>query len=173
MPELVLPTVRLHAAFLECRDDWGPGLHEDGFGLGADDDVDSPGGFAAWVHQLVRLTHWAGEPCPDEKHGSPRWIVEDGEVLGGIVLRHIFDDKIGHIGYGIRPLARRRGLASWALGEMLGEARAVLGLDRVLILCLADNVASARTIERNGGVLEGSRDTGDGPVRRYWIALDR
>ena len=23
MPELILPTVRLHAAFLECRDDWG------------------------------------------------------------------------------------------------------------------------------------------------------
>jgi hypothetical protein len=42
MPELILPTVRLHAAFLECRDDWGPGLHEDGFGLGPDDDADSP-----------------------------------------------------------------------------------------------------------------------------------
>ena len=34
-------------------------------------------------------------------------------------------------------------------------------------------VASARTIERHGGVLEGIRDTGHGPVRRYWIALDR
>jgi predicted acetyltransferase len=47
------------------------------------------------------------------------------------------------------------------------------GLDRVLIPCLADNVASARTIERSGGVLEGIRDTEHGPVRRYWIALDR
>jgi hypothetical protein len=33
---------------------------------------------------------------------------------------------------------------------------------------LADNIASARTIERNGGVLEGIRDTAR-PVRRYWI----
>jgi hypothetical protein len=33
MPDLILPTTRLHAAFLECRDDWGRGLHEDGFGL--------------------------------------------------------------------------------------------------------------------------------------------
>jgi hypothetical protein len=24
----------MHAAFLECRDDWRPGVHEDGFGLG-------------------------------------------------------------------------------------------------------------------------------------------
>ncbi|MFD2083220.1 Predicted acetyltransferase [Actinopolymorpha cephalotaxi] len=172
MPELILPTTQLHAAFLECRDDWGPGLHEDGFGLSADDDLDSADGFAAWVHQRTRLTHPPEDPCPDERHGSPRWIVEDGHVLGGIALRHWFSDDIGHIGYGIRPSARRRGLASWALREMLGEARA-LGLDRVLVPCLEDNVASARTIERNGGVLEGVRDSDHGPVRRYWIDLHR
>jgi hypothetical protein len=44
---------------------------------------------------------------------------------------------------------------------------------RVLIPCLADNIASARTTERNGGVLEGIRDTEHGPVKRYWIALDQ
>ncbi|HTF06796.1 MAG TPA: GNAT family N-acetyltransferase [Asanoa sp.] len=173
MPELIAPTTRLHAAFVECCDDWGPGLHEDGFGLGADDDVRSPDGFATWVRQRLHLTHPAGEPCPDERHASPRWIVEDGQVLGGIALRHKFDDDLGQIGYGVRPSARRRGLASWALGEMLVEARVVLDLDRVLIPCLRDNVASARTIERNGGVLEGIRDTERGPVRRYWITLDR
>jgi predicted acetyltransferase len=173
VPELMLSTTRLHAAFLQCRDDWGPGLHEDGFGLGAEDDVDSPGGFAAWVRDRLRATHPAGDPCPPGQHGSPRWIVEDGQVLGGIALRHIFDDRVGHIGYGIRPSARRRGLAGWALGEMLGEARAVLSADRILVLCLADNLASARTIERNGGVLEGVRDTDHGPVRRYWITLTR
>ena len=171
MPELVLPTTRLHAAFLACRDERGPGLHEDGFGVAEGDDLDSPDGFATWVHDRIRLTHPAGTPCPDEKHGSPRWIVEDGQVLGGIALRHKFDDDLGHIGYGVRPSARRRGLASWALGEMLAEARAALGLDRVLIPCLADNVASVRTIEGKGGVLEGIRDTEHGPVRRYWIAL--
>jgi predicted acetyltransferase len=173
MPELILPTTRLHTAFLECHHEWGPGLHEDGFGIWPDDDVESPDGFAAWVHQRTRLAHPAGTPCPAEKHATLRWIVTEGQVLGGIALRHIFDDDIGHIGYGVRPSARRRGLASWALGEMLTEARAALGLDRVLIPCLADNVASARTIERNGGVLEGIRDTEHGPVRRYWITLDR
>ena len=170
-PALVLPTTRLHAAFLRCRDDWGPGEHEDGFGLAEEDDLDSPDGFAAWVQDRIRLSHPAGTPCPEGRHGSPRWIVEDGEVLGGIVLRHVFDDRVGHIGYGVRPSARRRGLATWALGEMLVEARAALGVDRVLIPCLADNLASARTIERNGGVLEGIVDQGHGPVRRYWISL--
>jgi predicted acetyltransferase len=172
MPELMQPTTTLHAAFLECRDDWGPGVHEDGFGLTADDDVESPEGFATWVRERNRLAHRAGEPCPDEQHCSARWIVEDGRVLGGIALRHRFDNDLGQIGYGVRPSARRRGLAGWALGEMLREAHTLLGLDRVLIPCLDDNVASARTIESRGGVLEGLRHFEDFSVRRYWISLD-
>ena len=45
-------------------------------------------------------------------------------------------------------------------------AAAELGLDRVLVTCDEDNVAVPRTIERNGGVYE---DTRNGK-RRYWIA---
>ncbi|MEV4532534.1 GNAT family N-acetyltransferase [Asanoa sp. NPDC049518] len=171
MPELIAPTVRLHAAFVECRDDWGPGAHEDGFGLGEDDDVHSAEGFAAWVRRRLENTHPVGTPCPEHQHASLRWIVEDGKVQGGIALRHRYDDDLGQIGYGVRPSARGRGLATWALAQMLREARTTLGLDRVLIPCLADNVASARTIERNGGVLEGIRDTGQLKVRRYWVTL--
>jgi predicted acetyltransferase len=51
---------------------------------------------------------------------------------------------------------------------MLEEARA-LGMDKVLIVCEADNEASAKTAERNGGVLEAVEDTEFGPVRRYWV----
>ena len=53
---------------------------------------------------------------------------------------------------------------------MLDEAR-VLGLDRLLAVCALDNLASAKTIERRGGVLEDIRDTNFGPARRYWIEL--
>lgn len=106
MAELVLPATRLHAAFLDCHDEWGPGQHENGFGLDAEDDVRSPEGFATRVQQRVRLTHPAGTPCPAGQHGSPRWIVEDARVLGGIVLRHQLDDVVGAIGFGVRPSAR-------------------------------------------------------------------
>ncbi len=173
MPTLISPTTSLYAAFQDCRDDWGPGLHEDGFGIGPGDDLDSPDGFADWVRRRVWLDHGAGDPCPGERHASCRWIVEDGQVLGGITLRHLPNDDLGQIGYGVRPSARRRGLASWALGEMLREARTVLGLNRVLIPCLEDNIASARTIESQGGVLQGILDTGHVRVRRYWIDLAR
>jgi predicted acetyltransferase len=61
-------------------------------------------------------------------------------------------------------------LATWALGRRLDEARAI-GLDRVLLVCEAGNVASARTIERAGGVLDDERPTDLGAVRRYWIEV--
>ena len=107
-------------------------------------------------------------------HCTYRWIVERDRVPGGIALWHELDDVLlhvgGHIGYGIRRSARRRGLATWAVGRVLGEARA-LDLDRVLVVCEDGNTASARTIERQGGVLEDIRDTELGPARRCWIEL--
>jgi predicted acetyltransferase len=173
VPELIAPAARLHTAWLEAHDEWGPGVHEDGFGLHPADEVDSPAGFAAWVARLADESDPAKAVEAGRVLCTYRWIVEGDRVLGGIALRHEFNDfvlRLGHIGYGIRPSARRRGLATWALGRMLDEAR-VLGLDRVLIICEVDNVASAKTIERHGGVLEDVRDTEHGTVRRYWIEI--
>lgn len=169
MTELTAPTTRLHSAWLQAHAEWGPGLHEDGFGLRPSDEVESPAGFAAWVALLADASTpkavAAGQGC------TYRWITEGDRVHGGIALRHGPNDEVrqfGHIGYGIRPSSRQRGLATWALGQILDEARA-LGLDQVLIVCEVDNLASVKTIERHGGVFEEIRDTEHGPVRRYWI----
>jgi len=173
MPELIAPTVRLHATWLEAHNEWGPGVHEDGFGLHPSDEVNSPAGFAAWVSRLVDQSDPAKPLEVGRVHCTYRWIVEDSRVLGGIALRHESSDYVlwaGHIGYGIRPSARRCGLATWAVGRMLDEARA-LRLDRVLAVCAVDNIASVKTIERCGGVFEGIRDTKFGPARRYWIEI--
>ncbi|MFH5210298.1 GNAT family N-acetyltransferase [Antrihabitans spumae] len=162
MPELIEPTTRLRIAWLDAHAEWGPGAHEDGFGLEPSDHVHSADGFAAWVKRLT-----------DDPRVTYRWIVDIDVVLGGIALRHIDDDYVswaGHIGFGIRPTARRRGLAAWALATMLDHAQA-LGLHRALVVCAAQNMASAKTIERVGGILEGIRDTKYGPARRYWIEL--
>ena len=148
------------------------GLHEDGFGLLPTDDVGSRAGFTLWLERLAEESDPATRLGAGRVHCTYRWIVERDQVLGGIALRHEIDDvltnEVGHIGYCIRPSARCRGLASWALGQILGEAR-VLGLNKVLIVCSLDNTASARTIERHGGVLEDIRNTERGPLRRYWI----
>ncbi len=173
MPELIAPTARLHTAWLEAHAEWGPGVHEDGFGLLPSDEVDAPADFAAWVATLTDALDQANPVATGQVRCTYRWIVEGNRVLGGIVLRHEGNDAVrwaGHIGYGIRPSARRRGLATWALGRILDQAR-VLGMDRVLIVCEADNVASAKTTERLGGLLADVRDTEDGAARRYWIEL--
>ncbi|WP_122977637.1 GNAT family N-acetyltransferase [Actinoplanes teichomyceticus] len=173
MPELIAPSVRLHRAWLEAHAEWGAGPHEDGFGLGQSDDVGTPAGFAAWLARLAKQSDPAETIDVGRHRCTYRWIVDGDRVLGGIALRDGDDDYVswaGHVGYGIRPSARRRGLATWALGRMLNEARA-WGLDRILAVCAVDNAASIKTIEHGGGVFEGVRDNGTGPLRRYWITL--
>ena len=85
-------------------------------------------------------------------------------------LRHELNEFLleegGHIGYSVRPARRREGHASRALALGLREA-ALRGVDRVLVTCDVDNHPSARTIERNGGVLDDVRQG----KRRYWVDL--
>jgi predicted acetyltransferase len=93
----------------------------------------------------------------------------DDEVVGFLHLRHTLNDFLleegGHVGYSVRPSARRQGHASAALGLALREATR-LGINRVLVTCDEDNEPSRRTIESNGGVLEDVR----AGKRRYWIS---
>lgn len=187
MLKLIDPTTSLHAAWLASRDEWGRGVHQPGSGLRLrpDDDVDSPAGFAEWVARLRREGDESVPPAPGLVHAAYWWIVDHEDVtqedvaredmvLGAISLRYALTDFLlqagGHIGYSVRPSARGRGAASFALRTVLGVARR-RHLDSVLITCDDDNTASARVIEKHGGVLEDVRDTPIGLKRRYWIAL--
>ncbi|WP_328996575.1 GNAT family N-acetyltransferase [Kribbella sp. NBC_01245] len=174
MPELILPTVDLHASWLEARDDWGHDAHQDGSGIHLGQNLDTAEGFAAWVEELRRRSDHTTPLADGFVHANHWWIVENGDYLGAISLRHELNDFLlnagGHIGYGVRPSARGRGVATWALSAVLDEARQ-LGLKRVLVTCDDTNVASARTIERAGGELEDTRNTELGYTRRYWINL--
>ncbi len=174
MPELIAPTSRLRDSWLQARAEWPPGATLHGHGLWPDDDVDSVDGFAGWVARLLRQSDESIPTPPDRVHATYWWITEGDAFLGGINLRHRLNEFLlraaGHIGYGLRPSARGRGLAAWALGEVLPRARD-LGIERVLLTCADGNPASARTIERNGGVLEDKRETEFGLTRRYWIDL--
>jgi predicted acetyltransferase len=174
MPALVAPTTTLHTAWLASYDEWGAGVHQDGAGLRPGDEVRTPAGFTDWVARLHRQADPTVPVADGWVHCSYWWVVESGEVLGAVALRHELNDHLlqagGHIGYGIRPSARRRGLATWAVSQVLPQARA-LGLDQVLITCQDGNVASARVIELSGGVLEDVRDAELGRLRRYWLPV--
>ncbi|HET7358015.1 MAG TPA: GNAT family N-acetyltransferase [Nocardioidaceae bacterium] len=174
MPQLISPTPCLHQSWLEARDEWGRGTHQDGSGLHESDEVDSPEGFHAWVRRLHREADSSVPPEQGRVHSSYFWIVEDDCYLGAIALRHVLNAFLleagGHIGYGVRPSARRRGLGTWALASVLPKAKA-LGLSEVLVTCDETNTGSQRVIEANGGVMEDIRDTPLGRTRRYWISL--
>ena len=98
------------------------------------------------------------------------WWVEGEEFLGRIAIRHRLTPALlevgGHIGYDVRPSARRRGHATEMLRQALGIARG-LGIDRVLVTCDVDNVGSRTVIERNGGVFEDER----AGKLRFWISV--
>jgi predicted acetyltransferase len=173
MTELVGPTATLHESWLRARDEWPEG-HQDGSGLRPDDEVETNVGFAAWVDRLTRQADRSTPVEPGQVHSNRWWMVGEADYLGVVELRHeltpLMLEAVGHIGNSVRPTARGRGLATWALGAVLPRARR-LGLGRVLLTCDEHNVASSRTIENNGGVLEDVRDTALGRKRRYWIEL--
>ncbi|WP_425307667.1 GNAT family N-acetyltransferase [Ammonicoccus fulvus] len=184
-PQLVAPHVRYFDSWQESHAEWA-GAHQDGASVWLAEelglDLTRPDDFDAWAETLL-IEADPSYPVPASRvHATTLWIVEDGHYLGAVNLRHRLDEFLeaigGHIGYGIRPSARRRGLATLALDGALARA-VTLGLDRVLITCHVDNAGSRRTIERAGGVLTGirqpddfSRSVGfDYPMRRYEIDL--
>ena len=99
-------------------------------------------------------------------------------LIGAVNIRHQLNERLlldgGHIGDGIRPSERGKGYATEMIRLALLECKK-LGIDRVLSCCSKDNVASQRTIEKNGGVLENETPDPDDPtepmVLRYWIQI--
>ena len=104
---------------------------------------------------------------------------KDDFVVGMIDFRHPLSDFLknfgGNIGYSVRPSERRKGYASEMLGLVLPFCRA-FGESKVLVTCDKGNVASQRTIIKNGGVMENEIvDTvglsKSGIIQRFWISI--
>lgn len=168
---LVSPDASYYQSFLESHREWD-GAHQDGAGLFSGDDISTPEGFESWVRRLV------GAEQAVEKDGivpcTYLWITEGPRYVGAIAFRHYLTPALlnsgGHIGYGVRPSCRGRGAASWALQELCARLALQGEPDRVLLTCDDTNAASAKTIERGGGVLEDTRTDSRGRLfRRYWI----
>ena len=94
--------------------------------------------------------------------------------VGAVNIRHYLNESLllndGHMGDGVRPSQRRRGIATRMIGLALEECRK-LGIDRVLMVCDKENIASAKSIQRNGGVLENEVEVNGAMEQRYWIDL--
>ncbi len=112
--------------------------------------------FPAFLAKLAGCERGIGIPADFVPH-TTFWLVDErGEVVAVSNLRHRLTDKLrlegGHIGYGVRPSARRRGHGTEILRRTLAEARA-LGIAEALVTCSKGNSGSAAVIRNCGGRL--------------------
>lgn len=139
--------------------------------------------YAAFVRALDEEARGVGLR-PGLVPQSVNWLVREGGdagaseavIVGVSRLRYALtpglEDVGGHIGYDVRPSERRKGYGTRLLALTLERARAA-GLARVLLTCDTQNTASARIIEKNGGILA-SQSVSPATavlVSRYWIGL--
>jgi predicted acetyltransferase len=178
MPELVPPTPDVRASFLAAM------VEFQAEGRGSPDDLSmvgdeirqyaakwaDPERFAEYVRMLRDDAREEATRPPGYVPCTNLWWISGPEYLGRLAIRHRLTPSLlevgGHIGYDVRPTARRRGHATAMLAAALPVAYR-LGIERVLITCNVENVGSRRVIEANGGVLEDVR----GDKRRYWVAV--
>jgi len=88
------------------------------------------------------------------------WLTDEttATFIGQANIRHYLTEDLatfgGHIGYAIRPGMWGRGYGTLQLSLLLPEAKR-LGIRIARLTCYADNIPSARVIEKNGGVRAG------------------
>lgn len=133
--------------------------------------------FARFVRMLDDCEH--GIVDPKYSATSSYFVVDEADrLIGAASLRHYLTVEglrtWGHIGYGVRPSERRKGYAAQILNMMLDRAKQ-RGIYRVLLGVHEGNVASWKTVERCGGVLENlvHAEQDEEPIRRYWIDIGR
>ena len=118
-----------------------------------------------------------GENVPDGDVPRHTYFLMCGEkIIGRSEIRRRLNRELelqgGHIGADIRRSERKKGFGTLILELTLGKAKE-LGLEKVLITCDVNNFASAKTIEKCGGVFDREiihEETGTF-VSHYWIEL--
>ena len=129
--------------------------------------------FKELVDQLLGFSEGVGVQDGFVPH-TTFWLIDDHQKLLGVSnLRHHLTPSLeregGHIGYGVRPTERGKGVATRLLEMTLKEAKK-RGIERALITCDKSNLASARVIEKNGGCFDSEFQTESGKVvNRYWV----
>lgn len=129
--------------------------------------------FGGFVRELDAWSRGHDLP-PGWVPGSTRWLVDTDGFIAKLEIRHRLTESLrrrgGHVGYAVRPTARRRGHGTRALSLALPVCLD-LGLARVLVTCDTTNHASRRIIEANGGRLQDVVQLDDRAVgtMRFWI----
>ena len=146
---------------------------------------DIPNGFSG-LNQANDVQEWIDNvrkgnddqnPLPNRVPASVYLALRQSncQIIGIVDFRHHMHHPIlekwgGQIGYCVRPSERRKGYASYMLKLVLEKAKAY-GLEKVLITCNSDNIASEKVIMKNHGVFESVVHVNDEDIKRFWIKL--
>ncbi|MEU8357445.1 GNAT family N-acetyltransferase [Nonomuraea sp. NPDC048882] len=174
MPEFINPSGTLLTSFLAAVAEFR--ADHDYPVLWFVDDVDpkalvDPAAFEAYTARVVAERTSSGTR-PGFVPMTTLWWIDGERFLGRLAIRHrltpALEQSGGHIGYDVRPSARRQGHATAMLAAALPIARS-LGISEALVMCDRTNIASQRVIEANGGQLLNVTEQ----KRRYWVPTTR
>lgn len=132
--------------------------------------------FEEWLEKLK--LDLSKETCGEKRVPATHFLTfrkEDDKLVGMVQVRHELNEYLlnfgGHIGDCVRPSEQGKGYATEQIGLALDFCKG-LGIKKVLITCKKENQASARTIIKNGGVLENEIENpmeNNVIMQRYWI----
>lgn len=145
--ELIKPSMTYLKSFRQYIKEYEM-LHDDFY---IDLYSDSKGSFKKYIN-LLEL-HSKGKKLPKGLTSyNTYWLIDYHEVIGVIRIRKKALHVIGNVGYDIRPSYRGEGYGKeiLKLGKIL--AKNEMNLDKLFVSCHADNTASRKVIERNGGI---------------------
>ena len=127
------------------------------------------GEFSDWVNKIHKNASIGNE----EWGRSLMYLCLNEDKLIGLLsirydLSELLRNRLGDIGYGVRPSERNKGYAT----EMLRYALSVCkqkGMDRVILGCYKDNLASSATIKKNKGTPVFEADNyNEGRISQYY-----
>lgn len=122
---------------------------------------------------------WVAAIHRNATHGDAAWgrsltylCLDHGQLIGLMNIRYelppSLSEKLGDIGYGVRPSCRNKGYATMMLRHALSVCKS-MGMSKALLGCYRDNAASARVIQKCCGRLIAENDQySPGKISQYY-----
>lgn len=156
----------------EIKDDFGE-LAAEGIAAKETPYINWDGDFEDYLRRMQILAK--GKNLPEgEVPRNTYFLFCGGKIIGRSEIRRELNEEYrtigGHIGADIRKSERKKGYGILILKLTLEKAKE-FGLERVLITCDRKNIASAKTIEKCGGVFEKQITHEKSVFSHYWIQL--
>jgi len=119
--------------------------------------------FMPWCHPEYAVQEsesWVKSRSPAWDSGKDYSFIvystKNHELLGGVDINQINScHKVGNIGYWVRKKSLRLGVATEAVSLISGFGFGPLGLNRLEIVMLPNNLPSKKVAERSGAKYEG------------------